>query len=131
MSAEKDNPELWEDVKNSVMRKEVAGTKANEWSARKAQLAVRLYKQRGGGYIGAKKSDNALVKWTKQDWRTKSGKPSSETGERYLPAQAIKALSPQEYSATTRAKREGTKKGEQFVPQPEKISVKVRKYRDE
>jgi|TARA_Y100000401_G_scaffold6334_1_gene4323 hypothetical protein len=75
------------------------------------------------------KSQKSLKKWTKQKWRTKSGKKSSKTGERYLPAAAIKALSPQEYAATTRAKRKGTKKGKQFVKQPKNIAKKVRKYR--
>ena len=75
------------------------------------------------------KSQKSLKKWTKQKWRTKSGKKSSKTGERYLPAAAIKALSPQEYAATTRAKRKGTKKGKQFVKQPKRIAKKVRKYR--
>jgi hypothetical protein len=64
-----------------------------------------------------------------QDWRTKSGKPSSETGERYLPAKAIKAMSAAEYAATTRAKREATKAGKQFAKQPKKIAAKVKAYR--
>jgi hypothetical protein len=76
-----------------------------------------------------KKSQKSLKKWTKQKWRTKSGKKSSETGERYLPSAAIKALSPAEYAATTRAKRKGTKAGKQFVKQPKRIAKKVRKYR--
>ena len=75
------------------------------------------------------KSQKSLKKWTKQKWRTKSGKKSSKTGERYLPEAAIKALSPQEYAATTRAKRKGTKKGKQFVKQPKNIAKKRRKYR--
>ena len=75
------------------------------------------------------KSQKSLKKWTKQKWRTKSGKKSSKTGERYLPEAAIKALSPQEYAATTRAKRKGTKKGKQFVKQPKSIAKKTRKYR--
>ena len=74
-------------------------------------------------------SQASLRKWTKQKWRTKSGKPSSKTGERYLPTAAIKALSPQEYAATTRAKRKGTKQGKQFVKQPKNIAKKTRKYR--
>ena len=75
------------------------------------------------------KSQKSLKKWTKQKWRTKSGKKSGKTGERYLPEAAIKALSPQEYAATTRAKRKGTKQGKQFVKQPKSIAKKVRKYR--
>ena len=71
----------------------------------------------------------SLKAWTKQKWRTKSGKPSSQTGERYLPSKAIKALSPQEYAATTAAKRKGKSAGKQFVKQPKNIAEKVRKYR--
>ena len=76
-----------------------------------------------------KKSQQSLKKWTKQKWRTKSGKKSSETGERYLPEAAIKSLSSAEYAATTKAKREGTKKGKQFVKQPKNIAKKTAKYR--
>ena len=76
-----------------------------------------------------KKSQRSLKNWTKQNWRTKSGKPSLKTGERYLPEKAIKALSPAEYAATTKAKREGTKKGKQFVKQPKSIAKKVRRFR--
>ena len=76
-----------------------------------------------------KKSQKSLKNWSKQKWRTKSGKPSGKTGERYLPEKAIKALSPQEYADTTRAKRKGTKAGKQFVKQPKKIAQKTRKYR--
>ena len=75
------------------------------------------------------KSQRSLKAWSKQKWRTKSGKPSAKTGERYLPEAAIKALSPQEYAATTRAKRKGTKAGKQFVKQPKKIAKKTRSYR--
>ena len=76
-----------------------------------------------------KASQKSLSNWTKQDWRTKSGKPSKQTGERYLPASAIKALSPAEYSATTVAKRKGTAAGKQFVKQPKSISKKTAKFR--
>jgi len=75
-----------------------------------------------------KKSQMSLLKWGKQKWRTKSGKRSSDTGERYLPEAAIKALSPQEYAATSRAKRKGGGTGSS-VSQPKKIADKVRKYR--
>jgi hypothetical protein len=76
-----------------------------------------------------KSPQRSLKEWTEQKWRTKSGKPSSETGERYLPTAAIKALTPAEYAATTRAKREGKAKGQQFVKQPAKVAAKVRSYR--
>tara|TARA_R100000995_G_C3462238_1_gene113755 strand:+ start:289 stop:537 length:249 start_codon:yes stop_codon:yes gene_type:complete len=75
------------------------------------------------------KSQRSLKSWSKQKWRTKSGKPSAKTGERYLPTAAIKALSSQEYAATTKAKRKGTKQGKQFVKQPKGIAKKTRSYR--
>ena len=75
------------------------------------------------------KSQRSLKSWTKQKWRTKSGKPSSKTGERYLPEKAIKSLTSAEYAATTKAKREGTRKGKQFVKQPKGIAKKTRAYR--
>ena len=76
-----------------------------------------------------KKSQQSLRNWSKQDWGTKSGKPSAETGERYLPEKAIKALSSAEYAASTRKKREDTKKGKQHSKQSKKTARKVRKYR--
>ena len=79
--------------------------------------------------MALKKSQRSLRQWTKQKWRTKSGKNSSETGERYLPEKAIKALSPAEYAASTRKKREDTRKGKQFSRQSKKTARKVRKYR--
>ena len=76
-----------------------------------------------------KNPQQSLKDWTAQKWRTKSGKPSSKTGERYLPEAAIKALSPAEYAATTRAKRAGKAKGQQFVSQPKGIAQKTARYR--
>ena len=77
-----------------------------------------------------KKPQQSLKAWTAQKWRTKSGKKSSETGERYLPESAIKALSPAEYAATTRAKRKGKAAGQQFVKQPQRIAKKVAPHRN-
>jgi len=79
--------------------------------------------------MALKKSQKSLKKWTKQEWRTKSGKPSGKTGERYLPKKAIAALTPAEYARTTAAKRSGTKAGKQFVKQPKSIAKKTKKYR--
>jgi hypothetical protein len=75
------------------------------------------------------KSQKSLKAWGDQKWTTKSGKKSSETGERYLPKAAIKALSPQEYAATTKAKRAGKAAGKQFVAQPKSIAKKTAGYR--
>lgn len=79
--------------------------------------------------MALKKSQKSLKDWTKQKWRTKSGKPSAKTGERYLPTAAIKSLSASEYAATSRAKRKGTKAGKQFVAQPKKIAKKTARFR--
>ena len=79
--------------------------------------------------MALEKSQRSLRAWTKQDWGTKSGKKSSETGERYLPKAARDALTPAEYAATTRKKREDTRKGKQFSRQSKKTARKVRKYR--
>ena len=83
--------------------------------------------------MALKKSQRSLKAWTKQKWRTKSGKPSTQgpkaTGERYLPSRAIKALSAQEYAATTRAKRKATRAGKQVSKQPKRIAQKTKRYR--
>ena len=76
-----------------------------------------------------KAPQKSLKDWGAQKWRTKSGKPSSETGERYLPEKSIKALSSAEYAATTKAKREATAKGEQFAKQPKKVAEKIKRFR--
>jgi|TARA_X000001382_G_C3054294_1_gene142142 hypothetical protein len=83
--------------------------------------------------MALKKSQKSLKNWTKQKWRTKSGKPSTQgkkaTGERYLPEKAIKSLSAKEYSATSKKKREDTKKGKQFSKQPKKVAKKTARHR--
>lgn len=76
-----------------------------------------------------KAPQQSLKAWTQQKWRTKSGKRSSDTGERYLPEAAIKSLSPSEYAATTRAKRAGKAAGKQFVKQPKGIAQKTARFR--
>lgn len=114
------DPELWERSKKKA-RERLGGH-----SARAMQLAGRLYRDAGGGYRGRRtEAQRSLTKWTSQDWTTKSGRPSRETGERYLPRKVIERLTPQEYAATTRAKREGTAAGQQFVKQPKRIAEKV------
>jgi hypothetical protein len=123
-TATKRDPKKWAAAKARAKRK-----MGGKHSARAMQLAVKYYKDAGGTYSGKKKSSNKLSKWSKQKWRTKSGKPSGKTGERYLPEKAIKSLSAKEYAATTRAKRKGTAAGKQFVKQPKKIAQKTKRYR--
>ena len=123
------NEKLWGSVVSSVKAGSKGG-KPGQWSARKAQLAGKTYKDRGGGYSGPKTAaQKSLSKWSREDWDTRSGKPSGKTGERYLPKRAIESLSPAEYAATTRAKREGTRAGKQFVKQPKKIAAKTARFR--
>lgn len=130
--ARTDEPK-WKRIVASVKAGSKGGS-PGQWSARKAQLATQRYKKSGGGYSGAKtEAQKSLSKWTKEDWGTKSGKPSTQgskaTGERYLPKKAREYLSAKEYAATSRKKREDTKAGKQVSKQPKKIAKKTAKYR--
>lgn len=122
MIAKKKNPKLWEAAKREAKAK-----MGGKHSARAMQLAVAIYKKKGGKYKGPK-SENSLAKWTKQKWRTSDGS-KSEGKKRYLPEKAWESLSPSEKAATNRAKAEGNKKGKQFVKQPDKIAKKTAKFR--
>ena len=113
-------------MKWSDKRKKSINCDSPKGFSEKAHCASKKKKMAGGGLA---KSQQSLKAWGDQKWTTKSGKKSSETGERYLPKKAIEALSPQEYAATTRAKRAGKAKGQQFVPQPKKVKAKVKPYR--
>jgi len=124
------NEKLWEQSKAQAKAK-----MGGKHSARAMQLAGKIYREKGGGYSGEKtEGQKSMSKWTKEDWGTKSGKNSTvgpkATGERYLPKKARESLSSSEYAATTRAKREGTAKGKQFVAQPKRIAKKTAKFRD-
>ncbi|RAI04135.1 aspartate-semialdehyde dehydrogenase [Acuticoccus sediminis] len=127
-SAKRTDPKLWEDVKREITRSDKGG-RAGEWSARKAQLAVSEYKRRGGGYVGPRSPDNDLDRWTAEDWGTKSGKRSMDTGERYLPRKAREALSDEEYRRTSAKKRRDSREGQQFSHQPDEIAAKTAKHR--
>lgn len=127
------NPALRERIKNKIMASSKGG-KPGQWSARKAQLVAQEYKKAGGGYSGSKTSkQKSLSKWTKEDWGTKSGKPSTQgskaTGERYLPKKAREKLSASEYANTSQKKREDLRKGKQFSKQPKSIAKKTSRYR--
>lgn len=124
-------PLMRERLKQRIMAGSEGG-KPGQWSARKAQLLAQRYEKAGGGYSGEKtESQESLSRWTKEKWRTKSGKPSVQgkeaTGERYLPESAIKSLTPAEYAATSKKKREGMAAGKQFVPNTEKAAEARRK----
>ena len=81
-------------------------------SARKMQWAVHYYKSHGGTYAGKKSPSNKLHQWTKQKWRTASGK-KSEGKRRYLPAEAWKHLTKKQIKETNRLKQKGYAKGKQ------------------
>jgi len=126
-------PGLRESIKKRVLASSKGG-RPGQWSARKAQLVAQEYKKAGGGYTGSKSSkQKSLSKWTKEEWGTKSGKPSTQgskaTGERYLPKKARQALSKKEYAATSAKKRQDTKAGKQFSKQPKSIARKTARYR--
>jgi Family of unknown function (DUF5872) len=107
---ERSDPQLWERVKRDLTRSDMGG-KPDQWSARKAQLAVQEYKRRGGGYRGRKPKDSSLEQWTEEEWGTKSGRNSLESGERYLPKRARAELSDEEYRATSATKRRDLRLG--------------------
>jgi hypothetical protein len=113
------DPILWEECKAEAVEK-----MNGKFSARAMQLAVNLYKDRGGDYIGNKDPRNSLKKWTDEKWDY-VGEPNNS---RYLPKKAREALTPGEKAATSRAKNKGTKLGHQWVAQPKSIVEKIRKY---
>jgi hypothetical protein len=118
------NPQLWRRVVAKV-KKQAKGGKPNQWSARKAQLAVLLYKKRGGAYKPKKQKNNKLVKWTDQNWTTSSGKPSR--GKlRYLPKKAWAKLSKSQVSATNRTKRNAK---HQYSKQPKDVAQITKRFR--
>ena len=118
--AKKTKPALWARAKAQAKAR-----MGGKHSARAMQLAAKLYKERGGKYTGGKDAgQKSMTKWTKQKWRTKSGKNSTEgpkaTGERYLPTKAINAMSKERYKASSAKKRAATKAGKQYSAQPKR-----------
>ena len=128
-TAKKDKPELWDAVKHEVTEGGRGG-KPGQWSARKAQLASSEYQAKGGGYVGGKDPHNHLTEWTEEDWGTKSGEKSEDTGERYLPRAAREDLTEDEYRRTTAKKRADTARGRQFSAQPADVAHKTAGHRD-
>ena len=123
-TAKKTDPALWEKVKAEVTAGDKGG-EPGEWSARKAQMAVQHYKAAGGGYEGRKTADNHLSQWTREEWNTKSGETSKDTGERYLPKKAREALTDEEYKRSSDKKRKDTAKGKQHSAQPRDVAAKA------
>ncbi|SDY65488.1 DUF5872 domain-containing protein [Citreimonas salinaria] len=125
--AKKTDPKLWEKVKEEITASSKGGRKG-QWSARKAQMAVQEYKRRGGGYAddGPDQEETHLHEWTEEEWGTKSGEESLESGERYLPKEVRLLLTEDEYDRSTQRKK-GT--SGQFSGQPEDVKRKAAKIR--
>lgn len=124
-------PALWASVKAHVTRSACCGTKRGQWSARKAQQAGHLYLAKGGAHCGQPtRAQRSMRKWTGERWTTKSGLPSSLTGERMLPARVIRSLSAAEYASSTAKKRRDTARGIQYSAQPSRVARKAARLRD-
>ena len=120
------HPELREEIKEEIKRSDKGGKKG-QWSARKSQLLTREYERRGGSYKGEKdESQKHLEKWTAEEWQTREGDANArqDDGEtkRYLPKEAWENMSEEEKRETDRRKREGSRKGRQYVPNTEEAS---------
>ena len=129
-TATKSNPTLWKRIVARIKAQASHGTRAGQWSGRKAQAAVKAYKKAGGGYRGAKSSSNRLSKWSKQKWgyvsKGDSKKPRAKRG-RYLPASVRKSLTPSQKAATNRRKRAASKAGKQRAKYSKNVARKVRR----
>jgi len=130
-TAVRSNESMWKRIVASI-KKSNKGGKPGQWSARKAQLAVATYKKKGGRYSSKKSKRNSLHRWTKQKWRTRSGKPSimglKATGERYLPEKVIRRTSRKLYNYSSKLKRRSLKRGKQYSRQPSRLKRRLSKY---
>ena len=125
-------------LKKKIKAQNVRGTAAGEWSARKSQLLKEKYEaacERANirPYKGKKtQSQKNLSNWSKQDWRTASGRKSSVTGEPYFPAKAVEALKKKGlYAKARRQKRAATKAGKQNARYSDDIRKVVKRFRAE
>jgi hypothetical protein len=123
-SAQKSDPVLWEKVVAEVKAGSKSGP-AGTWNARKAQLAVSVYKQRGGTYVGKKSRDNSLAQWTREDWGYVNDKP----GNRYLPMKVREELTPAEVRTENIRKKSATRNGKQRASYSSSVAAKLRKDR--
>ncbi|MGH3147362.1 MAG: DUF5872 domain-containing protein [Rubrobacter sp.] len=112
------HPELRERIKEEIKESDKGG-KPGQWSARKSQLLTQEYEKRGGGYKGDKdESQKNLEKWTEEEWQTQEGEARARSGDetaRYLPQEAWEKMSDEEKRETEKEKREGSRRGEQYV----------------
>ena len=113
------DPDLRKKIKEEIKSSHKGGKKG-QWSARKSQLLVREYEKRGGGYESEKgRSQRNLEKWTEEEWQTKEGdtdaRQDGDETKGYLPKKAWENMSEEEREETEQKKREGSKKGQQYV----------------
>ncbi len=111
------DPKLRQRALAQVRRGDKTG-EPGKWSARKAQLATDAYKRAGGGYRGKRDSEIHLARWTAEDWGTRSGARTRDTGERHLQKAARDSLTEAEHAETTAKKRADRAAGRQHSPQP-------------
>lgn len=125
ITSKKSNPKLWKSIVKSVKSGSKGGPKG-KWSARKAQLAVKLYKSRGGRYIGKKSKRNSLAKWSREKWGYVKGSNPKKRRGRYLPEIVRKHLTPAERRSENR--RKGSKRGK-WVSYTKSVAKKMKKYK--
>jgi hypothetical protein len=128
------HPEMREKVKEEIKASDKGG-KEGQWSARKSQLLTQEYKKRGGGYKGEKgQSQKNLEEWTEEEWQTKEGDADARQNggetKRYLPKKAWESMSEEEKEETEQKKREGSKKGQQYVSNTEKAKEARKNAKD-
>lgn len=113
------HPVLWERSKRDAIVK-----MGGKFSARAMQLAVKIYKSRGGGYKTKKPAvrNNALMRWTAEQW----GYVGKEKRSRYLPKKVRDRLTPAEKRKTSRAKNASKK---QWSKQPTQVARKAARIR--
>ena len=128
-TAKRTNEKMWKSIVASV-KSGSSGGRPGQWSARKAQIATKRYKKRGGGYKGAKSSSNRLSKWSKQKWdyvsKGDEKKPRAKRG-RYLPESVRKSLSPSQKASTNRKKRAASTAGKPRAKYSKSVARKVRR----
>lgn len=124
-TASRSNPALWEKVKSQVLKSSKGGM-PNKWSARKAQLSVAMYKQKGGKYYGSKNKCNSLTKWSREKWDYINPRARSSKKGRYLPEKVRKSLTKREKSIEN--KRKGSKRGKWISYSPSVVR-KMHKYK--
>src|SRR5829696_515278 len=101
------DPELRKRIKEEIKKSDKGGKKG-QWSARKSQLLTQEYEKRGGGYKGEKDElQKNLEMWTDEEWQTQEGDARA------------RGDGDEAKRETESKKREGSKRGEQYVANTE------------